>query len=77
MHHGFGKVGGIVQDNVGVSNAPAGHPVITIYSVLFAHAPAEKMLRRRYATNAAAMTPTRIGLNTGSNSTVARQPSIR
>ncbi len=39
--------------------------------------PAAKMLRYSQATNAAAMTPTRFGLNIGSNSTVARQPSIR
>ncbi len=47
MHHGFGKAGEIVQDNVGLSNALAGHPVITIYGVLFARAMAAKMLRRR------------------------------
>ena len=47
MHHGFGKAGGIVRDNVGVSNALVDHPVIAIYGVLFTRAPAEKMLRRR------------------------------
>jgi len=38
--------------------------------------PAAKIVRCSQATNAAAITPTRYGLNTGSNSTVARQPSI-
>ncbi len=47
MHHGFGKAGGIVQDNVGVSECAGGHPAIAIYGVLFARATAAKMLRCR------------------------------
>ncbi len=77
MHHGFGKAGGIVQDNVGVSECAGGHPAIAIYGVLLARATAAKMLRRRYATNVAARPATRPGLNTDNNSTAARQPSIR
>ncbi len=47
MHHGFGKAGGIVQENVGVSECADGHPEIAIYGVLFARATAAKMLRCR------------------------------
>ena len=47
MHDSFGESGGVIQDRAGVSNALVGYPVIAIYGILFARAPAAKMLRRR------------------------------